>query len=224
MTFSLAGRCDRTGRFGVVVTSSSPAVAARCAWARAGVGAACSQNVTDPALGNALLDALEAGADARQAMEKVVAGAHKAEFRQLSVVDTQGRTATYSGSRTLGLNRTVEGSNCVAAGNLLASDHVPAAMAAAFEAHSDADLGDRLLDALRAGIDAGGEEGPVQSCGMLIVDTASYPLTDLRIDWSEDPAQDLQRLWQLWAPQARDYYIRAIDPDAAPSYGVAGDL
>ncbi|MGA1275753.1 MAG: DUF1028 domain-containing protein, partial [Gemmobacter sp.] len=56
MTFSLVARCAETGRFGMVVSSSSPAVAARCAHARAGVGAAASQNVTDPTLGPRLLD------------------------------------------------------------------------------------------------------------------------------------------------------------------------
>ena len=58
MTFSIVGRCSRTGAFGVAITSSSPAVAARCAYVRSGVGAATTQNVTDPRLGPALLDAL----------------------------------------------------------------------------------------------------------------------------------------------------------------------
>ena len=66
MTFSLVGRCARTGRFGVVVASSSPAVAARCAWARAGVGAVATQNITDPRLGPRLLDLLALGRSARR--------------------------------------------------------------------------------------------------------------------------------------------------------------
>ena len=70
MTFSLVGRCDRTGTFGAIVSSSSPAVAARCAWARARVGAVCTQNVTDPSLGNALLDRLAAERVERQAEER----------------------------------------------------------------------------------------------------------------------------------------------------------
>ena len=58
MTLSIAGRCERTGQFGIAISSSSPAVAARCAWVRAGVGAACTQNITDPRLGTRLLDLL----------------------------------------------------------------------------------------------------------------------------------------------------------------------
>ncbi len=209
--------------FGAVVTSSSPAVAARCAWTRAGVGAACSQNITDPSLGNRLLDLLQQGHSAEQAMAEVRVGTPHVEYRQLTLVDTQGRTATFSGKQTLGLHRTAHGAGVVAAGNLLADDGVPQAMVTAFEAEPDAHLGDRLLAALEAGEDAGGEEGPVHSCGLLVVDQASWPVTDLRVDWSEQPIKDLRAAWQVWKPQAEDYVMRALHPDGAPSYGVPGD-
>lgn len=223
MTFSLAGRCARTGQFGAVVTSSSPAVAARCAWARAGVGAACTQNVTDPSLGPKLLDALESGATPGEALAAVVAKAPHAEHRQLTVIDRTGAAASYSGDLTLGTHRTVEGPDCVAAGNLLSSPAVPEEMVHAFSADPAAALGDRLLAALRAGEDAGGEEGPVHSCGLVVVDEVSWPVTDLRIDWSDSSTDDLEQLWHVWAPQADDYVARALDPTAAPSYGVPGD-
>lgn len=223
MTFSLVGRCARTGRFGAIVTSSSPAVASRCSWARAGVGAACTQNVTEPTLGNKLLDELEAGRTAAEAIERVVAAASYPEFRQLSVIDREGRTASFSGAQTLGRHRTVEGVDCLAAGNLLTSLEVPQAMADAFAAGPSADLADRLLAALRAGEEAGGEEGPVHSCGMVIVDQVAWPVTDLRVDWSDDAVADLEKAWQVWQPQAEDYVTRALDPTAAPSYGVPGD-
>lgn len=223
MTFSLVGRCARTGRFGAVVTSSSPAVAARCAWARAGVGAACTQNITDPTLGPKLLDALSAGATATEALAVVVAGASHAEYRQLTVIDKAGAVASHTGARTLGTHRTVEDTDCVAAGNLLTSPDVPEAMARAFTADPSADLGDRLLGALRAGEDAGGEEGPVHSCGIVVVDEAPWPVTDLRVDWSDSAIGDLEHAWRIWAPQAADYVTRALDPTTAPSYGVPGD-
>ena len=59
MTFSIVARCARTGQFGMAISSSSPAVAARCAHIRAGVGAVASQNITDPALGPLVLDQME---------------------------------------------------------------------------------------------------------------------------------------------------------------------
>ena len=223
MTFSLAGRCDRTGMFGAVVTSSSPAVAARCVQARASVGAACSQNVTDPSLRGLLLAALAEGKSAQQALDHVVAVASYAEYRQLTVVDAQGNTAAYSGSNTLGLHTTACTQNAVAAGNLLANDKVPQAMLDAFGADPDADLGDRLLAALAAGDAAGGEEGPVRSCGLIVVDKVSWPVTDLRVDWADNPIDELSQIWQVWQPQAADYVTRAVNPDGAPSYGVPGD-
>ncbi|MGH3357732.1 MAG: DUF1028 domain-containing protein [Nocardioidaceae bacterium] len=223
MTFSLVGRCARTGMFGAVVTSSSPAVAARCAWARAGVGAACTQNVTDPTLGDALLDRLEAGRTAAQAIAEVVATASYADHRQLTVVDATGGCDTYSGARTLGRHRTATAPDCAAAGNLLADDAVPQAMVEAFGAKPDDHLGDRLLAALVAGLEAGGEEGPVHSCGLTVVDEVAWPVTDLRVDWHDDPIAELLRIWETWKPQADDYVTRALDPTTAPSYGVPGD-
>jgi uncharacterized Ntn-hydrolase superfamily protein len=224
MTFSLVGRCPRTGRFGVVVTSSSPAVAARCAWARAGVGAVATQNITDPSLGPRLLDLLAGGRSATEAIDEVVTAAPYIEFRQLTAVDAAGRTASYSGPRALGQYGTATGVDCVAAGNLLAGDEVLAAMVNGFDRAAEEELGARLLTALRAAADAGGEEGPVHSAGLLVVDRVSWPVTDLRVDWSEDdPIRDLENLWQIWQPQADAYVQRALDPSLAPSYGVPGD-
>lgn len=224
MTFSLVGRCERTGMLGAVVSSSSPAVAARCAWVRAGIGAAGTQNVTDPTLGAALLDRLAAGAAAEEAMAEVTASASHVEYRQLTVVDAAGRSAAFSGAQTLGLHGTHTAPDCAAAGNLLADAGVPAAMAEAFAREPESHLGDRLLAALCAGRDAGGEEGPVRSAGVIVVDAVPWPVTDLRIDWTdEDPIEELRRLWRLWRPQAEDYVTRAVDPRSAPRYGVPGD-
>ena len=224
MTFSLVGRCAHTGPLGAVVASSSPAVAARCAWGRAGVGAAATQNVTDPTLGPALLDRLSAGDSAEEALAAVTAGAAHVEYRQLSVVDTAGRSAAFSGSHTLGVHATHTAADCAAAGNLLADARVPAAMTEGFLRDPGQSLGDRLVDALRAGRDAGGEEGPVRSAGMIVVDAVPWPVSDLRVDWTDgDPVEELRGLWRLWRPQAEDYVTRGLDPSAAPRYGVLGD-
>jgi uncharacterized Ntn-hydrolase superfamily protein len=223
VTFSLAARCPESGRFGIVVTSSSPAVAARCAHARAGVGAAASQNITDPSLGHGLLDLLASGLPAPEALTQLMAGRQYAEFRQLTCVDKAGRVAAYSGDRTLGRHAAAEGAGCVAAGNLLADEGVPEAMVDAFEAEEGADLGDRLISALVAGLAAGGEEGPVRSAGLLIVDAVDWPVADLRVDWHDEPIHELAGVWAMWKPQLAAYVARAVDPTQAPSYGVPGD-
>jgi uncharacterized Ntn-hydrolase superfamily protein len=223
MTFSLVGRCTRTGMLGVAVTSSSPAVAARCAWARARAGAVSTQNVTDPSLGPRILDLIAAGLPAASALDDVLATAPHPEFRQVAVIDAAGRTASYSGSRTLARHGSRAGQDCLAAGNLLAGDGVPGAMVRAFERRPEDHLAKRLITALRAGLAAGGEHGPVRSCGLMVVDEVAWPVTDLRVDWHDDPVGELGRLLDIWLPQEADYVQRAVDPTVAPSYGVPGD-
>ena len=224
MTFSLLARCPETGAFGMVISSSSPAVAARCAHARAGCGVAATQNITDPALGPALLARLAEGADAAGAMAAVLSGAAHVEYRQLMVVDGQGRTASHCGARILGRWGIAEGEGVIAGGNLLAHEGVPGAMVERFRTAGGA-FGDRLIAALIAGRDAGGEAGPVHSAGLLMVDRESWPVAELRCDWSDEarPIEAVARAWEVYAPQMAAYVQRARDPREAPSYGVPGD-
>ncbi|MGI9406818.1 MAG: DUF1028 domain-containing protein [Hyphomicrobiaceae bacterium] len=225
MTFSIVGRCAKTGMFGVAITTSSISVGARCPHARAGVGAVATQNITNPDLGPQILDHLAAGKDAQAALDAALAGEAHPAYRQLTVVDTAGRTATFTGDNILGTNAIVEGDNCVAAGNLLKTEQVPAAMAGAFAANADRHLAERLLLALEAGIAAGGEEGPTHSAALLVADAHPFPLVDLRLDWSEEDAvPNLRKLWEAYEPQMQAYLDRAVNPSAAPSYGVPGDV
>jgi uncharacterized Ntn-hydrolase superfamily protein len=222
MTFSIAARCADTGMFGISVASSSPCVAARCAHARAGVGAVATQNITDPTLGPRGLDLLASGIGATAALDRLKDGARHIEFRQLALIDAGG-TAGFSGERTLGTHRVAAMDGAIAAGNLLASAEVPVRMLEAFAAAAGP-LGDRIVAAMRAALGAGGEVGPVHSAGMLLVRDVPWPIADLRVDWHEtDPIGALADLWALWHPQAEAYVTRALDPSAAPSYGVPGD-
>ena len=223
MTFSITARCPVTGMVGVAVSSSSPAVAARCAHVRAGVGAIASQNVTDPRLGPLGLDLLSGGATPEQVMQRFEGTQQHLEWRQLAVVDVQGRTAVRSGERTLGRYGTAVGDGVVCAGNLLADRTIPEWMVARFLVAAGP-FPARLLAAMREALDRGGEEGPVRSAGLLVAWHETWPLVDLRVDWTEgDPIAELVKLWQLWEPQMDAYVTRALDPNAAPSYGVPGD-
>jgi uncharacterized Ntn-hydrolase superfamily protein len=225
MTFSIAARCARTGRFAVAVASSSPAVAARCAYARAGVGGVTTQNITDPRLGPRGLDLMAFGADAEAACNALRRTAPHLEYRQFTLVDGEGRTACFSGSRVLGVHASAQGNGVVSAGNLLANTAVPGAIVSAFEASGEqADLGSRVVGAMLAGLAAGGEAGPIRSCGLVMVDAVAWPVADLRVDWHDSPLDELARLWTMWQPQLADYVTRALDPSSAPSYGVPGDV
>ena len=212
MTFSLVGRCERTGAVGAVIASASMAVAARCAAARAGAGAVCSQSTTDPRLREALLDAMAGGQTAPDAVAAVTGRAEHIAYRQLAVVDAAGGSASYSGELALGEPADVHAPGAAAAGNLLADRGVPAAMLAAFGERPGDSLGDRLITALRAGLAAGGEVSPVRSAGLIIADSVPWPVTDLRVDWHDDPVGQLAGLWQLWQPQAESYVRRALRP------------
>lgn len=224
MTFSISARCRRTGMFGIAVSSSSPCVAARCAHARAGVGVVATQNITDPTLGPKGLDLMASGLSAPEALAKLKATAPHLDYRQLALVDRQGGTASFSGGKTLGTHRITEAPDVVAAGNLLKDPRVPDQMVKAFQADQEAQLGDRLIAAMRAALAAGGEEGPVHSVGMLLVRDVAWPVADLRVDWHEtDPIGELATLWELWKPQMDAYVTRALNPSSAPSYGVPGD-
>jgi len=224
MTFSIVARCETTGQFAIAVSSSSPAVAARCAFARAGVGAVASQNITDPTLGDAGLNLMGNGLTAQQAIDQIAANTPNIDYRQLTAVDLQGNTACYSGEQTLGIFSSAHAQNAACAGNMLASTQVPDAMLEAFTT-SSGDLVSRIVLAMQAGQAAGGEAGPVHSAGLLLVDKETWPIANLRVDWNDagDPIGELTALWERYQPQMADYVTRAHNPMAAPSYGVPGN-
>lgn len=224
MTFSIVGRCRETGQLGIAISSSSISVGARCPWVRAGVGAVATQNVTLPALGPRTLDLLEQQKLTPQdALKQACDADAYSAYRQVTVIDAQGRTALFTGANALGLNHAVAGEQCVAAGNMLAETGVIDAMVQAFE-RTPGLLADRLLRAMQAALEAGGEAGPVHSAAVKVVDEQVWPIVDLRVDWADDdPIGQLAKLWQAYRPQMQDYVTRALDPTAAPSYGVPGD-
>jgi uncharacterized Ntn-hydrolase superfamily protein len=223
MTFSIVARCAQTGMFGVAVSSSSPAVAARCAHARAGIGAVASQNITDPALGVRALDLMRLGTSASQAIDVLRSSVDFMKYRQLLIVDVRGQSAIHTGSEALGVRAEARNENVACGGNLLADVGVPQAMVTAFLT-SEGHLGDRLLIAMRAALQAGGEAGPVRSAGLQIVDKVSWPVADIRVDWTEAcPIAELSTIWDIYKPQLDAYVTRALNPTFAPSYGVPGD-
>ena len=223
MTLSIAGRCSETGILGGAVTSSSICVASRCLFTRAGVGTALTQNVTDPSLGEKMLNLLESGGDVRTAVSKVVSEENHIQWRQLVLLDSTGSSALPTGEKVLGQHATVQGNQCVAAANLLANQSVPSAMVQAFE-KSSGHLAHRLITALDAGINAGGEEGPVFSAGVEVSHNVVWPIVDLRVDWEDEPISKLYKIWNEYQHQLEAYITRALNPDDAPSYGVPGDM
>lgn len=223
MTFSLVARCAKTGMFGIAISSSSPAVAARCSFARAKVGAVASQNVTDPTLGPLTLDLMQNGLSAEQAIQNIQSIGKFIEYRQVLAIDKTGMTSIHSGPNSLGIWTQAEGKDVAAGGNLLSNESIPQSIVDAYIS-SDGHIGDRLIAAMRSGLKAGGEAGPVHSAGMKIVDKMTWPIADLRCDWTTNcPIEEVATAWDVYKPQLDAYVQRAIDPREAPSYGVPGD-
>ena len=207
----------------MAISSSSPAVAARCAHVRAGVGVVASQNITDPELGLLTLDAMATGLTSDQAITHVLQNRLYTEYRQLLAVDRHGNVAIHSGSNVLGIWSEARGKDCAAAGNLLANPEIAHVMVKCFE-ETRGSLADRLMAALDAAANAGGEAGPVHSAGLKVADKLAWPYIDLRSDWSQTPIQHLRAAWDIYKPQASAYVQRAVNPTHAPSYGVPGNL
>lgn len=224
MTFSIIARDPKTGQFGGAISSSSPAVAARCLRARAGIGVAASQNITDPNLANVLLDLIKYDATPEEAIAGLKKDTEFLEYRQLAVVNASDTPAAYSGNKVLSTNNLSIGDSVVCGGNMLRDIKVTDIMLETFQ-NAKGVLAERLMQAMLAGQKAGGEEGPVHSAGLLVVDKMPWPIIDLRVDWAEEnPVAQLYDLWQRYEPEMHDYVQRAINPTLAPSYGVPGDL
>ncbi len=215
MTFSLAGRCARTGMLGGVITTSSPAVGSRCLYARAGLGVVLTQHRTDPRLGPRGLDLLAGGCDPAETIAALVASTAHVGWRQLAVLDRAGASAHYSGNHIISKQDSVSGPDCVAIGNILRDPAVVGAMVAAFAEAGSQDLPSRLLAALEAGDAAGGELRPLRSAALLVVHEQSFAYVDLRVDAAPSPIAVLRALWEEYAPYADAYVTRALDPDAA---------
>lgn len=216
MTFSLVAKCNRTGMFGAAVTTSSIGVGCRVPYARAGIGAVCTQHRTDPRLGPQGLDLLEAGKSASETVAALTADDPTIGWRQLAVIDSNGGTAWFHGDRIKSIHAAAEGDGCCAIGNIIRNEDVPAAMVAAFEASAADPLAERLMLALEAGDAAGGEFRLLKSAALLVADEYSFPLVDLRVEFDRAPLTELRFLWEIYRPQIKDYVRRTMDPDSIP--------
>lgn len=217
MTFSIAGRCARTGMLGAVVTTSSMAVGGRCAYAKAGVGAVLTQHRTDPRLGPKMLDHLAAGEPPEAMMRALKDNDANLRWRQVAAIAADGQAAFFNGSKITSIAKGRVGRDCVAIGNILRTVDVVDAMVESFEASAAEPLAERLVRAIEAGLAAGGELRQVKSAGLLVVHRESFPYVDLRVDLSAQPLTELRFLWELYRPEAETYVVRAVDPDRAPT-------
>src|SRR5690625_2727442 len=196
-TFSITARCERTGQFGIAVSTKVPAVGALCPYVKAGVGAVASQSFVNPYIGINGLKYLGEGLTAKAVKERILSEDPQPEIRQFAIVDKEGQAAAYTGEKCVGWHGHNEGDGFVAAGNMLVGEETIKEMARIFEATSELKLSERLLQALEAGQAAGGDKRGKQSAALKVVSTESYPLVDLRVDEHKDPVTELRRVYEV---------------------------
>ena len=216
-TFSLIGRCERTGMFGVAIATSEMAVGSRCIHVAPGVGAVVTQASTNPRLGHLGLNLLRAGYSAPRVLEEIAASDSFVERRQLGCVDVGGLAAgrTGSGNRPWAGHRVDR--DVVVAANAVVSADVADAMFGAFQRGADLPLWERLLRALEAGKAAGGQPDGETSSGLYVVDREPYPTVDLRVDLHPEPVAELRRLADAYFPLVAYYNLRPRDPSVPPA-------
>lgn len=214
MTYSIVARDAATGELGIAVETCFFAVGQVVPWARPGVGVVASQAIAEPAYGPRCLDAMEAGLSVTDALASAQAEDEMAEVRQVGVVAADGSSTSFTGSLCIDCAGGQTGDGFAVQGNMLSTPEVWPAMAEAFTG-STGPLARRMLAALVAGEEAGGDARGRMSAALLVVEgtpaakPAAGTLIDLRVDRSDDPFADLTRL--LDASDAFAAFGRALD-------------
>jgi uncharacterized Ntn-hydrolase superfamily protein len=211
-TFSIIGRCERTGMLGVAIATSEMAVGSRCIHVAPGTGAVITQASTNPRLGHLGLNLLRAGYAAARVVEEIAASDEFVERRQLGCLDVSGRAAGRTGADNRAWAGHRAAPNVVVAANAVVGSGVVDAMFETFERQPALDLWERLLRALEAGKAAGGQPDGETSSGLYVVDREPYPAVDLRVDLHPSPVAELRRLADAYFPLVPYYNLRPRDP------------
>lgn len=193
MTFSIVGYDPGTGDLGIVVSTARLAVGSRVPWLEAGVGAVATQSVTNASFGPMILRLLREGTAPDAALAEAVATDPGRAQRQVAVIDVRGRTAAWTGEECKDWRGQRFADHVVAAGNILVGEGVLTESLRAYGA-AGGELRDRLLAAYRAGQDAGGDRGGVQSAALRVERINVFPYIDLRVDDHPSPVDELERL------------------------------
>ncbi|KAB2919100.1 MAG: DUF1028 domain-containing protein [Hyphomicrobiaceae bacterium] len=224
MTFSIIAHEERTGRVGIAVASRFFAVGARTAFIRTGVGAIASQGLFNPYYGPRGLALLAAGASADDTARLLTSADAGRDLRQVHVMDRWGRFAAFTGAKCTSWSGHLVKPSYSVAGNVLAGPKVIEEVAAAYEKGAQTPFARRLIAAMRAGEQAGGDKRGRQSASLLIHDDQEYSLLDVRADDHADPLGELERLEAI-ARQSWVHFRRVLpnrhDPDGVLDDGQA---
>ncbi|MBE0698368.1 MAG: DUF1028 domain-containing protein, partial [Anaerolineaceae bacterium] len=233
-TFSIVARDPETSQMGVAVQSHWFSVGSLVPWAEAGVGVVATQSIVEPSYGPLGLELMYANKSASSVLNALLEPDEGRELRQVAMVDFHGRVAAHTGSRCIAEAGHEIGDQFSVQANMMSNREVWPAMAAAYRA-ANGDLADRMLAALVAGQEAGGDIRGRQSACILIVKARASKrpwddtLIDLRVEDHPNPIEELQRLVRLYRAydkmNAGDYYLEKNDTARAlEAYSAAAGI
>ena len=202
-TFSIVARDPGTGEMGVAVQSHWFSVGSIVSWGEAGVGVVATQSFVNPSFGIRGLELLKSGKTPQEAVDELIASDEGKDVRQLAILDSKGGSASYTGKNCIKYAGNIAGENFSVQANMMLTDKVWPAMTEAFK-NSAGPLAERLITALEAGQDAGGDIRGKQSASLLIVkgEISDKPwedkMFDLRVDDNPEPIAELKRLLKVY--------------------------
>jgi uncharacterized Ntn-hydrolase superfamily protein len=212
MTFTIVARCKRTGMLGIGTATNALCVGVRVPFIKERLGAVAIMAIADERLGPTALRLLELGYKAPGAIEQLVISDPYAEYRQLAIVDDDGFSAARTGAENKHWSGHRLGDGYVVLGNAIAGEQVIDAMEGAYLDDPDEDLEERLMRAIEAGRDAGGQPNGQRSAALLVYDRKSFSRVDLRVDIHDSPEAELRRIFDIYRPAIPYYDMRQVDP------------
>jgi uncharacterized Ntn-hydrolase superfamily protein len=218
MTFSIVARDPSNGWLGLATASKALAAGATPECVKLGVGAIASQAFANPYLAIDGLRLLEDGLPAERVVERVIESDRGRELRQLGIVDHEGRSAAYTGELCIPWAGSVLGAGYVCLGNILGGEAVVKAMATAYERSAGDPLYERLMLALEAGQEAGGDRRGRQGAGIQVLAEEEYALCDLRVDDHIEPIAELRRILEVFKTESLPYAIASPRRDDYTPY------
>ena len=226
MTFTAIGACPETGRLGIGIATYSLGVGGYCPFFERGVAVLSTQAFANPALGPQAVAALRQTSDPEPVLVQLAESDTGFDWRQVVIATADGRIAAHTGPHTRPWSGHIAGEGFAVFGNVLAGEATVQAMAAAWRERAGADLPERLLAAIEAGRDAGGQAAPdgthlpERSAALIVRGADIVEDIDLRVDLHDDAVGELRRLWDTYRIYLPYYALRARSPAETPPQDV----
>lgn len=218
MTFSILGYCSRTGKAGFCQATSTPAVGWRCTDVVLNRGIVTVQAHGDYRQLLIAKRLMELGLSPAKVLKDLKEGDKFIEYRQIAILDFHNNSAVFTGSKAYPWAGQAVGENHIATGNVLVGEQVVQAMSKAFMANEKDELEERLMKALEAGRNAGGQPDGQTSSALVVYAREEFPIVNLRIDVSLEPVNELRKVFD-WFKHLIPYYVaRTNDPSSVPRF------